>query len=135
MIIEIIISELDFHLIEKVRELRIKSNLSQVALAQKIGVSEGYIGNIENHKQNHKLNIRLLSRIAIALELKSYIDLFPSKICSNDLVKIKLDLIDKEKNKKDINSPEKFERFNIISINPLSENEIIEYETTKRSKK
>lgn len=135
MVIEIIISELDFHLIEKVRELRIKSKLSQVALAHKIGVSEGYIGNIENHKQNHKLNIRLLNRIALALELKSYIDLFPSKICSNDLVKIRLSLIDKEKKKNDNTSSEKIERFSKVLITPLSENEIIEYEKVKRSKK
>ena len=38
MIIEIIISELDFYLIERVRELRLKSNLSQVMLAHKLGV-------------------------------------------------------------------------------------------------
>ncbi|GIQ57862.1 hypothetical protein Flavo103_09980 [Flavobacterium collinsii] len=134
MVIEIIISELDFHLIEKIRELRIKSKLSQVALAQKIGVSEGYIGNIENHKQTNKYNIRMLARIAVALELKSYVDLFPEKIYSNDLVKIKIDFIDKEKMKKDSKSGEKIERFNSLSVTPLSEKEIFEYDKSKRTK-
>ncbi len=72
MIIEIITSELDFYITEKIRELRIKAGLDQVALAQKLGVSEGYIGNIENPKHTAKANIRMLARIANALELKSY---------------------------------------------------------------
>jgi len=135
MIIEIIISELDFYLIEKVRELRIKSKLSQVALAQKIGVSEGYIGNIENHRQSNKYNIRMLARIAIALELKSYLDLFPEKIYSNDLVKIKIDLIDKADLKKENLVGEKLKRFKSLSITPLTEKQIIEYDKKSRSKK
>jgi transcriptional regulator with XRE-family HTH domain len=70
-------------------------------LAHKLGVSEGYIGNIENPKQTAKYNIRMLSRIAIALELDSYLDLFPEKPFSNDLVKIKINLFDKGEVKKD----------------------------------
>ena len=74
MIIEIIISHLDFLLIERVRELRIqfKPYMDQVTLAQKIGVSEGYIGNIENPKIQSKYNIRMLHRVAEALNLESY---------------------------------------------------------------
>lgn len=135
MAIEIIISELDFYLIEKVRELRIKSGLSQVALAQKIGVSEGYIGNIENHKQPNKYNIRMLARIAIALELKSYLDLFPEKIYSNDLVKIKIEPIDKADLQKENIKTEKLKRFKSLSIIPLTENQILEYDKKSRSKK
>ena len=135
MIIEIIISELDFYLIEKVRELRIKSKLSQVALAQKIGVSEGYIGNIENHKQPNKYNIRMLARIAIALELKSYLELFPEKIYSNDLVKIKIDLIDKADLKKENLVGEKLTRFKSLSITPLTEKQILEHDKKSRSLK
>lgn len=135
MIIEIITSELDFFLIERVRELRLKSKLSQVALAQKIGVSEGYIGNIENHKLSKKYNIRMLSRIAVALELKSYVDLFPREVYSNDLVKIKIQLVEKGFVKRNIIENDKIERFKSISIIPLSENEILEYDKKKRSKK
>lgn len=134
MVIEVIMSELDFHLIEKIRELRIKSKLSQVALAQKIGVSEGYIGNIENHKQTNKYNIRMLARIAVALELKSYVDLLPEKTFSNDLVKIKIDYINKDVIKKENKSSEKIKRFNSVLITPLSEQEIFEYDKRKRTK-
>lgn len=129
MIIEIITSELDFYLIERVRELRLKSKLSQVMLAHKLGVSEGYIGNIENPKQPGKYNIRMLSRIAIALELKSYMDLFPPKPFSNDLVKIKINLLDKGQIKKVINTQgEIVKRFQTLSILPLSEEDILEYD-------
>ncbi|RKR05151.1 hypothetical protein C8C83_4483 [Flavobacterium sp. 90] len=132
MIIEIIISELDFHLIERVRELRIKSNLSQVALAHKVGVSEGYFGKVENLKQPGKYNIRMLSRIAIALELDSYVDLFPQKIFSNDLVKIKIELL----TKKEIydngsKSGEIQKRLKVLSTTPLSEKEVLKFD--KRS--
>lgn len=129
MIIEIITSELDFYLIERVRELRLKSKLSQVMLAHKLGVSEGYIGNIENPKQPGKYNIRMLSRIAIALELKSYMDLFPSKPFSNDLVKLKINLFDKGEIKKIKNKEGEIgKRFETLSIIPLSEEEILEYD-------
>lgn len=120
MIVEFIISELDFYLIEKVRELRIKANISQVKLAHKIGVSEGFIGNVENPKQNQKYNIRMLNRIANALELKSYCDLFPEKIISNDVVKIKIELLD-------TNTKNQESRFKSIKISPCTESEIEDY--------
>ncbi len=94
MIIEIITSELDFYIIEKIRDLRIKAGLDQVALAQKLGVSEGYIGNIENPKHTAKANIRMLARIANALELKSYMELFPEEIMTSDMVRLKIELFD-----------------------------------------
>jgi len=135
MIIEIIASELDFYLIERIRELRLKAKLSQVMLAHKLGVSEGYIGNIENLKQPAKYNIRMLSRIAIALQLESYMDLFPAKPFINDLVRIKINLFDKEEIKKPVNQyGEIVKRFEILSIIPLSEKEIMKYDK-RRSKK
>lgn len=135
MIIEIIISELDFYLIERVRELRLRSNLSQVMLAHKLGVSEGYIGNIENPKQPAKYNIRMLSRIAIALELNSYMDLFPSKPFSNDLVQMKIDLFDKGDIKKGLHPQgDRVNRFKKISVTPLSEKEILEYDKNRVKK-
>lgn len=135
MIIEIIASELDFYLIERIRELRLKAKISQVMLAHKLGVSEGYIGNIENLKQPAKYNIRMLSRIAIALDLESYMDLFPEKPFLNDLIKIKINLFEKEEIKKMGNQyGEIVKRFEILSTIPLSEKEIMEYDK-RRSKK
>lgn len=135
MIIEIVTSELDFYLIESVRELRLKAKMSQVNLAHKLGVSEGYIGNIENPKQPAKYNIRMLSRIAHALELNSYIVLFPTKVISNDLVKIKLNLFDKNQVNKTIDEETEIgKRFEILAIVPLSEAEILEYDKRKAKK-
>ncbi|WP_035694386.1 helix-turn-helix domain-containing protein [Flavobacterium soli] len=128
MIIEIIISHLDFLLIEKLRLVRLKAGLSQTALAHKIGVSEGFIGNIENHKQPTKLNIRLMSRIANACSVKSYSEIYPDGVTEYDLVRIVIDFFDKKtlENQSKING-EPVERFKIISINPLSEKEIEDY--------
>lgn len=120
MIVNLIISELDFYFIERVRELRLKANISQLKLAHKIGVSEGFIGNVENPKENHKYNIRMLNRIANALNLQSYSDLFPDKIISNDVVKIEIELFDKNEKKEN-------QRFKSIKILPCTESEIEEY--------
>lgn len=94
MIIEIITSELDFFITEKIRELRIKAGIDQVTLAQKLGVSEGYIGNIENPKNSAKANIRMLARIAKALELETYVNFLPDEILHEDMVRIRIELFD-----------------------------------------
>lgn len=138
MIIEIIISELDFYLIEKVRELRIKSSpyIDQVTLAQKIGVSEGYIGSIENPKIQSKYNIRMLHRVADALGLKSYDSLFPKTIVTNDLVKIKLKLKPQSKRRHEIdNFGNVVKRFDVISMKPLSKKEIELWNSSDKGEK
>ena len=92
MIVEIVISEIDFRIKENIRYARIKAGIDQVTLAQRIGVSEGYIGGIENPKNPAKANIRLLSRIAVALGLDSYSEIMPKKVIKNDIVRLRLDL-------------------------------------------
>lgn len=94
MIVEIVISEIDFLIKENIRYSRIKAGLDQVELAQKIGVSEGYIGNIENLKNSAKANTRLIARIALALKQNSYLEIMPKQIVRNDMVRLKLDLFD-----------------------------------------
>tara|TARA_B100000378_G_scaffold240444_1_gene208770 strand:+ start:142 stop:579 length:438 start_codon:yes stop_codon:yes gene_type:complete len=138
MEIEIIISELDFYLIEKVRELRIKSKpyLDQVTLAQRIGVSEGYIGRIENPKIQSKYNIRMLHRVSKALGLNSYDLLFPTKLLSNDLVKIRLKLKNHAKRKHEIDDAGNVvKRFDILSVKPLNENEQKRWNTKDKKNK
>ncbi|MAP80978.1 MAG: hypothetical protein CL526_07800 [Aequorivita sp.] len=94
MIVEIVISEIDFHIKENIRYSRIKAGLDQVELAQKIGVSEGYIGNIENPKNPAKANTRLIARIALALKHNSYFEILPKQILNSDIVKLRLELFD-----------------------------------------
>lgn len=138
MIIEIITSELDFFLIERIRELRIqfKPYMDQVTLAQKIGVSEGYIGNIENPKIQSKYNIRMLHRVAEALNLESYHTLFPDKIFENDLVRIRLRLKENSNRKHEIDETGKAKsRFEILMIKPLNKDEYQRWNSKSKSDK
>ena len=127
MIIEIIMSHIDFYVIENLRDLRVKSEpyIDQVDLAQRIGVSEGYLGQIENPKNRSKYNIRMVTRVANALGLKSYQDIYPSEVLENDLVKIRLKLLKSDTKKHEIDERGNVKkRFDIISIIPLNEDEI-----------
>ncbi|TGV03696.1 helix-turn-helix domain-containing protein [Flavivirga rizhaonensis] len=120
-------SHIDFYVIERLRDLRVKSDpyIDQVDLAQRIGVSEGYLGQIENPKNRSKYNMRMMARAAKALGLKSYQEIFPIEILKDDLVKIRLKLLksDTKKHEVDENGNVK-KRFDIISIISLSEREI-----------
>ena len=127
MIIEIIISHIDFYVIENLRDLRVKSEpyVDQVDLAQRIGVSEGYLGQIENPKNRSKYNIRMVTRVAKALGLKSYQDIYPTEVLENDLVKIRLKLLKSDTKKHEIDERGNVKkRFDIISIVPLNQDEI-----------
>jgi DNA-binding transcriptional regulator YiaG len=57
-IIELEISEIDWFVINKVRQLRTAENFSQVKLAIEMHISTGAIGKIENPNQRDKYNIR-----------------------------------------------------------------------------
>ena len=127
MSFEIIISYLDYYIIERVIELRAKSKpyIGQVTLAHKIGVSEGYMGKIENPKEHAKYNIRMLGRVAIALGLKSYKDLFPDKVYENDLVRVIYEESKSYSNKHKFDKDGKVRRrYKSVSITPLSDGEI-----------
>ena len=124
---EIIISYLDYYIIERVIKLRAKANpyIDQVTLAQKIGVSEGYVGQIENPRNPAKYNIRTIGKVAFALGLKSYKELLPDKVSSTDLVKVTYEGTKFYSNKHKPNKEGEIRRkYNPISVVPLTENEI-----------
>lgn len=122
MIIEIITSELDFYIMEKIRELRIRAGLDQVDLAHRIGVSEGYLGNIENPKHPAKANMRMLARIALALELQSYYDFFPIKIFERDMVRIQIELLEISSRSQCVREDGIIpDRLKVLSVNSLSD--------------
>ncbi|MBW8201177.1 helix-turn-helix domain-containing protein [Flagellimonas abyssi] len=133
MQLELIISEFDFWIKENIRIARIKSNVDQVQLSHRLGVSEGYIGNIENLKNRAKPNTRMISRIAYALNLNTYQDLFPKQVLKNDVVSIKLELLKTNTRKQIVNdNGEVPERFNLMSIEPLSQDEINRWHILKK---
>ncbi len=134
MTIEIIISQIDFYVIERLREIRVKSTpyVDQVELSQRIGVSEGYIGQIENPKSRAKYNLRMIAKAARALNLSSYKEIFPNEILTDDLVKIRLKLLKSNKKKHEIEANGNIKkRFEIISTIPLTKKEIIMWNNHK----
>jgi len=88
-VIEIVISEIDLYVINKVRELRVPKTLSQVKLSILMGLAEGAIGKIENPKERAKYNIRHLNLLAKALKCSPR-DFLPERPLKNDIVKAKL---------------------------------------------
>jgi len=88
-IFEVIISEIDLYVINKVREMRVLRHLSQVKLSILIGLAEGAIGKIENPKERAKYNIRHLNLLAKALKCSPR-DLLPEKPLRNDMIKVKM---------------------------------------------
>ena len=73
----IVLSELDFYIITRVKEMRRQRNISQVKLSLSMGLAAGAISKIENPKQRAKYNIRHLNLLAKALHC-SLSDLLPS---------------------------------------------------------
>jgi len=58
------ISNIEQYVIDKVKEKRIKFNFTQVDLAVELGVSPGFIGNIESRKFRAKYNLDNLNQLA-----------------------------------------------------------------------
>jgi transcriptional regulator with XRE-family HTH domain len=111
---EVLISEIDLYVINKVREMRVPKHLSQVKLSILIGLTEGAIGKIENPKERAKYNIRHLNLLAKALKCSPR-DLLPEKPLKHDLIKVKLQI---KKNKTSEKSDPNFE---IIKITPVDD--------------
>jgi transcriptional regulator with XRE-family HTH domain len=58
-------SEIDLYIINKVKNLRTEHKLSQAILAVKLGVSDAFIGQIENPKNRCKYSIEQLNNLAV----------------------------------------------------------------------
>ncbi|MFP9097903.1 helix-turn-helix domain-containing protein [Flavobacterium sp. RHBU_24] len=126
-VIEIIILELDYYLIERVRELRIRHTpyLSQLKLAQELEFPESYVSKVENMKIRYKYNVRALNKIANFFNLKSYAELFPRRIVPNDLVKMKLKKLPIKNGKLKVNDDGTIDKaYAILSLVPLTEKEL-----------
>jgi transcriptional regulator with XRE-family HTH domain len=57
-------TDLDLFVIQKVRKYRIENKFSQVDLAIKLGVSPGFIGKVESHKNPAKYNLAHINKLA-----------------------------------------------------------------------
>ena len=71
-------------------------------------------------------------KVELNIILKSYQEIFPSEILSDDLVKIRLKLLKSNKKKHEIESNGNIKkRFEIISTTPLTNEEIIMWNDRK----
>jgi len=62
------ITEIEKFIIEKVKGIRNDRKISQQKLSSLIGLSEGFIGNVENGNRPEKYNIKHLNEIAKVLD-------------------------------------------------------------------
>ena len=123
---EVIIPYIQYILINKIVELRVKSKprLSQLNLSQKLGVSDGYIGQLENPNDALKLSVRMLGKISEVLGFKSYGEIFPDNFLKYDIVRIGYEEVEKSNKKKDNEDLRIKRKFEEVSIIPLSDKEI-----------
>lgn len=64
--------------IDKVKEIRVKKNISQAKLAHLMDISTGFVGNVENPKHIAKWNLNHLNQISKVLDVP-FKDFFPEK--------------------------------------------------------
>lgn len=60
-------TEIQENIILKIKKLRNQHNLSQEAIADLLGISNGQMGNIESPKYKHKYTLKQLNTICIHL--------------------------------------------------------------------
>jgi len=126
-IVELIISEIDLFVIDKVRELRGKSipYVSQVELSQRMGYADGYVGKVENFSSNARYNIRKLNLISNALKLDTPQELLPNKTIVNDLIFLKLEINSKKNDKVEFDKEGNvIKNYKIIEMKILNEDQI-----------
>ncbi|MBQ3689072.1 MAG: helix-turn-helix transcriptional regulator [Bacteroidales bacterium] len=61
-------SNIQTQIIQKIKKLRSEKNISQLALSDILGVSDGQIGNIESPKYSHKYTLKQLYDFCIFVE-------------------------------------------------------------------
>ncbi|MEN5308924.1 transcriptional regulator [Chryseobacterium cucumeris] len=136
-IVELIISELDLFLIDKVRELRGRAQpyISQVELSQRMGFADGYVGKVENFSSKTKYNLRKLHLAAKALHLDSYQSILPDKILSNDLLYLKIEVNRKRNDTVDFDKNNQvIKNYKIVEMRALNEAETKDFNNRRKTK-
>ena len=108
------ISEIDFYIVNKVREMRVAKNVSQVSLSISMGLAEGAIGKIENLKERAKYNIRHLNLLAKVLKCSPK-DFLPEKPLRGDMLNVTVKINQNDRSSK------KDASFEIIKIEPADD--------------
>jgi len=115
-IINITMSELDYELIKRIKELRDQHNLSQVQLSHKMNLSSGFVGKVELLTAPDKYSIRHLKLLANVFKVESIGDLFPIPLPEHDLIVLTLRVT---YNQKKDGSQSKKKLTEVIKIDPV----------------
>ncbi|WAC42246.1 helix-turn-helix domain-containing protein [Pedobacter sp. SL55] len=90
-----IISELDYKIILKIKQLREEKGFSQRDLSEEMKLSKSFVGKVEALGQPDKYSIRHLNLIAKALRIKSVTELIPKGIQEHDMIEITYEKVPK----------------------------------------
>lgn len=58
------LNKIDKYVIQKVKEFRIESGMTQITLSQKLNMSDSFIGHVESPKRRDKYNLKHLNALA-----------------------------------------------------------------------
>ncbi len=58
------LTKIDRYIISTVKDMRIKHGLSQIALSEKLNMSDSFVGHVETPKRRAKYNINHLNALA-----------------------------------------------------------------------
>ncbi|MDQ8051906.1 MAG: XRE family transcriptional regulator [Pedobacter sp.] len=72
------VSLIEQYVIDKVKEKRIASKMTQAVLSVSMDLSPKFVGNVESLKSNDKYNLNHLNKLAVIFEC-SIKDFFPEK--------------------------------------------------------
>ena len=72
------VSKIEAYIIERVKEKRKEKNLSQIALSQKLGMSDSFISHVESTTRRAKYNLNHLNALAQVLQCSPK-DFWPDK--------------------------------------------------------
>ena len=61
-------TKIETYIINTVKEKRKEKDLSQIALSQKLGLSDSFISHVESQTRRAKYNLNHLNELAIILE-------------------------------------------------------------------
>lgn len=57
-------TKLDIYLLRKVKDMRERHGMSQIALSQELGVADSFVSNVESSKRRNKYNVNHLNLLA-----------------------------------------------------------------------
>lgn len=63
-----ILSKIEWYVIDAVRKKRLEKNMSQQQLAYQLGLSDSFIGQVENPKSRAKYNLNHINELAKIFE-------------------------------------------------------------------